>query len=121
MSTEHSLHQDSAREHLVPIRNHDSGLTILTWLKRLVREIRVWVRLQHENVLPFIGFQIDDSLETAKLVCPWMEDGDLKTYLRARPYNRRERLTFVRPISFSLSPDYPQYPPPASSKTLWKG
>ncbi|KDQ08470.1 hypothetical protein BOTBODRAFT_37909 [Botryobasidium botryosum FD-172 SS1] len=48
--------------------------------KRLEREIKVWRRLQHPNILPFIGCcTLED---TSYMVSPWVENGDALAYVR---------------------------------------
>ncbi|KAG8894566.1 hypothetical protein FRB99_001136 [Tulasnella sp. 403] len=62
----------------------------------LAREMTVWSDLSHENILPFLGFEVDESKRAASLVSPWMENGDIKSYLGSRDYDRHERLLFLR-------------------------
>ncbi|KIM89875.1 hypothetical protein PILCRDRAFT_812658 [Piloderma croceum F 1598] len=48
--------------------------------KRLRRELHVWKRLNHENVLPLFGTVSDFGNYTA-FVCPWFESGSVRKYL----------------------------------------
>ncbi|KIK92334.1 hypothetical protein PAXRUDRAFT_147572 [Paxillus rubicundulus Ve08.2h10] len=48
--------------------------------KRLRREIRVWLNLDHINVLPLFGTTMGFGRFPA-MVCPWLEDGTLLSYL----------------------------------------
>ncbi|KAG8886195.1 serine/threonine-protein kinase KIN2 [Tulasnella sp. 332] len=54
--------------------------------RRLVREMRVWSKLKHQNILPLIGFYLSANLDEALIVCPLEARGNLKDYLdRERP------------------------------------
>jgi len=48
--------------------------------KRIRREIKVWKRLEHNNILPLYGTASDFGPYTS-FVCPWMENGNLTQYL----------------------------------------
>ncbi|KDQ10204.1 hypothetical protein BOTBODRAFT_164140 [Botryobasidium botryosum FD-172 SS1] len=47
------------------------------------KELKVWVRLRHPNVLPLIESVVIDS--KMYLVSPWMSNGDLASYLKRNP------------------------------------
>ncbi|KAF7976172.1 hypothetical protein HWV62_7324 [Athelia sp. TMB] len=49
--------------------------------KRIRREISIWQRLQHENVLPLLG-TVQHFGRYISLVSPWMENGSLVQYLK---------------------------------------
>lgn len=49
-------------------------------LKRLRRELKVWQRLGHENVLPLYGITSDFG-PYSSMVCPWVANGTLNKYL----------------------------------------
>ncbi|KAG8943326.1 hypothetical protein FRC04_002950 [Tulasnella sp. 424] len=51
---------------------------------RIKRETVIWGMAKHPNILPFIGYQID-SKGTPLLVSPWCQNGNLSSYLKARP------------------------------------
>ncbi|KAG6375774.1 kinase-like domain-containing protein [Boletus reticuloceps] len=53
--------------------------------KRLWREIKVWLDLRHDNVLPLLGTTMGFGRFPA-MVCPWVENGVLTSYLEGR-YN----------------------------------
>ncbi|KAH7913189.1 kinase-like domain-containing protein [Hygrophoropsis aurantiaca] len=48
--------------------------------KRLQRELSVWQRLRHENVLPLLGVTSGFGPFTS-MICPWLDNGTLTTYL----------------------------------------
>ncbi|KAG8937453.1 hypothetical protein FRC00_005496, partial [Tulasnella sp. 408] len=50
---------------------------------RIRRETVIWQRAQHENILAFIGYQIDQGMPM--LVSPWCENGNLKVYIEEHP------------------------------------
>ncbi|KDQ09993.1 hypothetical protein BOTBODRAFT_36611 [Botryobasidium botryosum FD-172 SS1] len=54
-------------------------------MRRAEREMKVWKRLRHPNVLPFIGSVVLESTSTFYMVAPWMENGDLGQYLKLNP------------------------------------
>ncbi|KIJ10805.1 hypothetical protein PAXINDRAFT_85450, partial [Paxillus involutus ATCC 200175] len=53
------------------------------FVQRLNREIRVWLNLKHINVLPLFGTTMGFGQFPA-MVCPWLEDGPLTSYLERR-------------------------------------
>ncbi|KAJ6580532.1 kinase-like domain-containing protein [Mycena vulgaris] len=58
--------------------------------RRLRREVEVWSRLKHKNILPFIG-ACDDLAPTPVLISPFYKFGHVATYLRKHPeINRRD-------------------------------
>lgn len=52
-----------------------------------LRELKIWARLMQENILPLLG--VAQNLYSVSgcdaLVCPWMENGTLSTYLSRYP------------------------------------
>ncbi|KDQ18633.1 hypothetical protein BOTBODRAFT_29017 [Botryobasidium botryosum FD-172 SS1] len=52
-------------------------------IERTQREMRAWKGLKHPNVLPFIGAVTVES--RLYMVSPWMENGEMKEYLRQNP------------------------------------
>ncbi|KAF9238961.1 kinase-like domain-containing protein, partial [Melanogaster broomeanus] len=51
--------------------------------QRLRREIKVWLNLNHVNVVPLFGTTMDFGRFPA-MVCPWLENGQLSSYLECR-------------------------------------
>ncbi|KLO13729.1 kinase-like protein [Schizopora paradoxa] len=49
-------------------------------VKRLCREIAIWAKIKHKNVLPFLGFFIDNQ-GRFNLVSEWMGNGNLHEYM----------------------------------------
>jgi hypothetical protein len=53
----------------------------VTWQK-LHKEILVWHRLRHENILPLLGITFDFGRDNPTgMVCPWLDNGNLNNYL----------------------------------------
>ncbi|KAF8842626.1 WD40 repeat-like protein [Paxillus ammoniavirescens] len=71
--------------------------------RRLNREIRVWLNLKHINVLPLFGTTMDFGQFPA-MVCPWLEDGPLTSYLERRndSLTTVERLVLVADVAVGL-------------------
>ncbi|KAL5496050.1 hypothetical protein ACEPAH_3143 [Sanghuangporus vaninii] len=60
------------------------------WWKRDIktlfeREIYVWSRLKHPNILPLLGFAVDDSSGYPLLISEWMENGSAWEYVTRNP------------------------------------
>jgi serine/threonine protein kinase len=49
--------------------------------QRIRREVLVWQRLTHENVLPLLG-TVSHFGRYMSLVSPWMDNGSLMQYLQ---------------------------------------
>ncbi|KAI9570700.1 kinase-like domain-containing protein [Boletus coccyginus] len=62
------------------MRTNPTGGQTETESKRISRELKVWVRLEHECVLPLYGISYDFGKFPA-MVCPWLEGGTLSKYL----------------------------------------
>ncbi|KAH7922866.1 kinase-like protein [Leucogyrophana mollusca] len=65
------------------IRTHTSGDDDRNKkTKRLRREIRVWQRLNHKNIVPLYGVTSEFG-PFVSMVCPWLENGSLDHYLKS--------------------------------------
>lgn len=60
---------------------------------RLRREIMVWQRLHHKNVLPLLG--IVNKQSRVGMVSPWIEAGNLNQYIRRANITDIQRLQLV--------------------------
>ncbi|KLO08220.1 kinase-like protein, partial [Schizopora paradoxa] len=49
------------------------------------KEVRVWSRLKHDNILPFLGFFLEGEKRIPNLVSEWMERGTVTAFVRVRP------------------------------------
>ncbi|KAJ7088466.1 kinase-like domain-containing protein [Mycena belliarum] len=59
-------------------------------MQRFVRETAILQSLRHPRILPFMGV-LDDPGRLC-IVTPWMDFGELNTYLRTHPYDPRRPL-----------------------------
>ncbi|KAG1835176.1 kinase-like domain-containing protein [Suillus variegatus] len=64
------------------------------------REIGIWKRLRHPNILKFMGTTRDFSLSVA-LVAPWIVNGNLTSFLK-KTLGPRDRLLLLRDIAAGL-------------------
>jgi len=58
-------------------------------LKRLKREILIWMDLDHPNIAPLIGFTVD---VTVCLISPWYKNGRITKYIEDHPTCNRLKL-----------------------------
>ena len=47
------------------------------------KEVIVWKRLQHPNIVPFLG--VPAKTPPFEIVCGWMENGTITEYVRKHP------------------------------------
>jgi hypothetical protein len=75
---------------------------MLTIINRLFREITLWLKLEHKNIVPLWGVA-DGFGSLPALVSPWLENGALTGYLQLKhktlSYN--EKFALVWPMFFS--------------------
>ncbi|KAG8911154.1 hypothetical protein FRC02_006792, partial [Tulasnella sp. 418] len=58
---------------------------------RFYREVQLWRTLQHENIVPLLGFvMLPDGLPT--LISPWYSNESLAQYLKTHPNPPRHSL-----------------------------
>ncbi|KAG9029147.1 hypothetical protein FS837_003634 [Tulasnella sp. UAMH 9824] len=58
-------------------------------LGRLKKELQVWMRLQHPNVVPLLGFTFDEEIA---IISPWFGHGNVSDYLLQHPDTDRMQL-----------------------------
>ncbi|KAG8924733.1 hypothetical protein FRC02_010217 [Tulasnella sp. 418] len=58
--------------------------------KRLMREMSVWCQLDHENVVPFLGYAFNGTFPC--MVAPWYDNGNLPDYIARHPGLDRTRM-----------------------------
>jgi serine/threonine protein kinase len=68
---------DVAVKELILVNDPD----ILKIINRLFREIKLWLKLEHENIVPLWGVT-DGFGSLPALVSPWLENGSLTAYLQ---------------------------------------
>lgn len=49
----------------------------------MVRELQIWARLTHKNVLPLLGYTTDGGLFYLSLITEWMSYGTIMQYMKA--------------------------------------
>lgn len=54
--------------------------------RRLRRELKVWLRLRHDNIVPLYG-TVSGFGQFVALVCPWYDNGSLSSYLESHGEN----------------------------------
>ena len=69
--------------------------------QKLSREMYIWSKAKHRNILPFLGFYIDEN-EHPNLVSEWMENGNAMEHVRATNAPVERVLTLVRPSTFTF-------------------
>ena len=47
------------------------------------KEVIVWKRLQHPNIVPFLG--VPAKIPPFEIICGWMENGTITEYVRNNP------------------------------------
>ncbi|KAG8961164.1 hypothetical protein FRC00_013063, partial [Tulasnella sp. 408] len=43
---------------------------------RLARELKIWARVKHSNILPLIGYYLSENYEIARFISPFMVNGN---------------------------------------------
>lgn len=67
--------------------------------QRLRREIQVWRRLQHDNIVPLLGVIGNfGPYASTGMVSPWMEHGNLNQFQRTEDLSVQFRLQIVSPL-----------------------
>lgn len=74
--------------------------------KLFEKEIYVWSKLRHENILPLLGFAVDQTTGYPLLVSEWMNNGSAWTYVNSHPGCDLMRLVHVIFASSSSSAKY---------------
>ena len=58
----------------------------------LCREVLIWKRLSHPNVLPLLGVSVSKSPQYFRIISEWMPNGNVTEYTRSNPEANRLRL-----------------------------
>ncbi|KAG8976949.1 hypothetical protein FRB90_008993, partial [Tulasnella sp. 427] len=78
--------------------------------RRVKRETVIWKAAQHDNILPFLGYQISEK--GPALISPWCEHGSLSTYLSRHPeLSRSQRLKLLLGAALGLAHLHSRNPP----------
>ncbi|KAE9404395.1 kinase-like protein, partial [Gymnopus androsaceus JB14] len=60
--------------------------------KEFCNEALIWRQLQHPNILPLLGINVELFSPSFCLISPWMENKDIITFLRKNPTHDRRRV-----------------------------
>ena len=60
--------------------------------QRLCREVLIWKRLSHPNVLPLLGVSVSRDPQHFRIITEWMPNGNAMEYVRSNPEANRLRL-----------------------------
>ncbi|KAJ7983214.1 kinase-like domain-containing protein [Mycena polygramma] len=69
-------------------------------LQNFGREAIIWRQLSHPNLLPFFGLYYHDG--RLCLVSPWMENGDIRTFLNESICNIDSRVSSILDVALGL-------------------
>ncbi|KDQ09707.1 hypothetical protein BOTBODRAFT_520527 [Botryobasidium botryosum FD-172 SS1] len=69
--------------HEVAMKALRSHLSVDVAARRLEREVKVWRRLKHKHILPFIGLYIEGPV--TYMVSPWKHNGGALEYVQQNP------------------------------------
>ncbi|KAG8901763.1 hypothetical protein FRC00_004817 [Tulasnella sp. 408] len=70
--------------------------------KRLARELLVWAKIRHQNVVELIGFALDEKYETPMLISALEPNGDVLKYMGTFKPDIQRRIAFVQGITAGL-------------------
>ena len=56
--------------------------------RRLLKEVHLWSKVTHKNVLPLIGITTEFDL-TVSTVSPWMKKGNARDFVRSKSVDPR--------------------------------
>ncbi|OAX33072.1 kinase-like protein [Rhizopogon vinicolor AM-OR11-026] len=72
-------------------------------LKRGKRELEVWLKLRHDHVLPLYGVAHEFGPGTTVMVCPWLENGTVTSFIASRcDLGTRHRLQLISDVADGL-------------------
>jgi serine/threonine protein kinase len=60
--------------------------------QRLCREVILWKRLSHQNILPLLGVSVSKDPRHFRIISEWMPNGNVMEYTSSNPEANRLRL-----------------------------
>ncbi|KIM29279.1 hypothetical protein M408DRAFT_121808 [Serendipita vermifera MAFF 305830] len=78
-----------------------TALDSVTMHKRLRREMDVWWKLDHPNVVPLWGYT-DDMGPLPSMISPWYENGNASSYVQKQRLSIEFKLQLLREVSAGL-------------------
>ena len=61
-------------------------------IKQLCREVLIWKRLAHQDVLPLLGVSALEDRQYFRIISEWMPDGNVAEFIKSNPQTNRLRL-----------------------------
>ncbi|KAG9024496.1 hypothetical protein FS837_005343 [Tulasnella sp. UAMH 9824] len=71
--------------------------------KRLARELNIWAKIKHPNVVELIGWYLDEKYESPLLISAWMPNGDVLKYMETFKPDIQQRITLIEGITAGLA------------------
>ncbi|KAG8899645.1 hypothetical protein FRC00_001160, partial [Tulasnella sp. 408] len=69
---------------------------------RLARELRIWAKANHPNVLKLIGYHLSEKYDCAQLISPYMENGNIVEYMKRTQASIEVRLSFLTYVKLNV-------------------
>ncbi|KIO30782.1 hypothetical protein M407DRAFT_20107 [Tulasnella calospora MUT 4182] len=70
---------------------------------RLARELKIWAKAKHPNVLKLVGYHLSENYDCAQLLSPYMQNGNIAEYMKRTEASMEARLGFVRGITLGMA------------------
>ncbi|KAG8974266.1 hypothetical protein FRC05_007690, partial [Tulasnella sp. 425] len=70
--------------------------------KRLARELNIWAKIKHSNVVELIGYFLDEKYEAPLLISALMTNGNVLNYIEHYKPNIEQRIGFMKGITAGL-------------------
>jgi len=65
------------------------GCGRLPSIKQLCREVLIWKRLSHPNVLPLLGVSVSKDPQYFRIISEWMPNGNVMEFIKSNPQTNR--------------------------------
>ncbi|KAG8928843.1 hypothetical protein FRC00_001629 [Tulasnella sp. 408] len=73
------------------VKNAECGSTLG---QRLARELNIWAKIKHPNVVELIGYYLDEKFEVPQLISAFMVNGNVLKYIRCAKPSTARRVQF---------------------------
>ncbi|KAG9035107.1 hypothetical protein FS837_002031 [Tulasnella sp. UAMH 9824] len=74
--------------------------------QRLVRELNIWAKIKHPNIVELIGYYLDENFEVPQLISAFMVNGNVLKYIRCAEPSTARRVQFECPACMALTNRY---------------
>ncbi|KAG8949025.1 hypothetical protein FRC04_009099 [Tulasnella sp. 424] len=71
--------------------------------KRLARELNIWAKIKHPNIVELIGYYLDEKYESPLLISAFMPHGNVLDFIKSHNPNMERRIAFVKDITAGLA------------------